>query len=46
MTKSDIKKLSAMGSKIMDEAKKIYKASNKKKKWQLCVKEAGKKLKK
>jgi hypothetical protein len=37
--------LGSMGTKIMTEAKKIYKASNKKKKWKTCVKEAGKKCK-
>ena len=43
--KVDLKKLASMGTKIMTEAKKIYAASGKKKIWQLCVKEAAKKLK-
>ena len=43
--KVDLKKLASMGTKIMTEAKKIYAASGKKKVWQLCVKEAAKKLK-
>ena len=38
-------KLSAMGTRIMTEAKKIRKA-NPNKKWTTCVKEAGKKMKK
>lgn len=38
-------KLSAMGTKIMSDAKKIRKA-NPNKKWTTCVKEAGKKMKK
>lgn len=46
MAKITKAKLASMGSKIMTEAKKIYKASAKKKKWQNCVKEAGKKMKK
>ena len=45
MAKLSKKALGTMGSKIMSEAKKIYKASNKKTKWQNCVKLAGKKLK-
>lgn len=45
MAKMTNKKLSAMGSKIMAEAKKIRKA-NPNKKWTTCVKEAGKKMKK
>ena len=43
--KVDLKKLASMGTKIMTEAKKIYAASGRKKVWQLCVKEAAKKLK-
>lgn len=37
--------LSAQGKKIMGEAKKIRKASPKKK-WTTCVKEAGRKFRK
>lgn len=44
MPKMTKKELGLMGSKIMSEAKKIRKA-NQRKKWQTCVKEAGKKVK-
>ena len=40
------KKLAAAGTRIMTEAKKLYKASGKKTKWQTCVAKAAKKLKK
>ncbi len=43
--KSSSKKIGAMGTKIMAEAKRIRKA-NPRKKWQTCVKEGAKKLKK
>lgn len=43
--KTGSKKIGAMGSKIMAEAKRIRKA-NPRKKWQTCVKEGAKKLKK
>lgn len=36
--------LASKGKKIMAEAKKIYKASNKKTKWIDCVAKAGKKM--
>ncbi len=41
MAKLTKKELSAMGSRIMAKAKKIQK-DNPRKKWQTCVKEAGK----
>jgi hypothetical protein len=44
MAKISKKKLGTMGSKIMTEAKKLYKASGKKIKWTDCVAKAGKKL--
>ncbi|MDD4699183.1 MAG: hypothetical protein PHV07_02860 [Oscillospiraceae bacterium] len=45
MAKLTKKQLSEMGKKITSEAKKIRKASPKKK-WTTCMKEAGKKYKK
>ena len=45
MAKMTKAQLSAMGKKITTEAKRIRKASPKKK-WTTCMKEAGKKLKK
>jgi hypothetical protein len=45
MAKMTKKKLSAQGSKIMNKAKAIRKASPGKK-WQTCVKEAGKSFRK
>ncbi len=45
MAKLSKKALGTMGSKIMSEAKKLYKASGKKTKWTHCVKKAGKNLK-
>ena len=44
MAKLTKAKLGAMGSKIMDEAKKIRKA-NPNMKWTDCVKKAGKQMK-
>jgi hypothetical protein len=46
MAKMTKKQLAATGSKIMTEAKKIYKASGKSKKWTKCVSMAAKALKK
>ncbi len=45
MAKMTKKKLGSQGKKIMAEAKRIRKKSPRKK-WQTCVKEAGKNLKK
>lgn len=45
MAKMTKKQFGNMGSSIMKEAKKIYNASGKKKKWTNCVKEAGRKFK-
>jgi len=45
MSKANKTKLATQGKKIMAEAKRIYKA-NPNKKWQDCVKQAAKKLKK
>ena len=44
MAKKSKAQMSAMGSKIMAEAKRIRKASPSKK-WTTCVKEASKKIK-
>lgn len=46
MAKLTKKALASKGKAIMTEAKKIYKASNKKTKWTDCVSKAAKKLKK
>jgi len=43
MAKISKAKLAAMGKSIMAEAKRIRKA-NPRKKWNICVKEAGKKF--
>lgn len=45
MAKLIRKQLSAMGTSIMSEAKRIRKA-NPNKKWKTCVKEAAKKVRK
>jgi hypothetical protein len=44
MSKKTKKQMASMGKKITSEAKKIQKASPRKK-WTNCMKEAGKKLK-
>lgn len=46
MAKLTKTQLAAKGKAIMNEAKKIYEASNKKTKWTSCVSKAAKALKK